>query len=69
MDDAKGDLLTPPTAAAVLGAPVWAVRRAVDRLGLGRKVGAYRILSRADVERVRGELERKGTLTPMAVGA
>jgi hypothetical protein len=54
------DYLTTSQAAAELGAPVWEVRRVVDRLGLPiERAGLYRLLPRKLLEVVRQQLVRR----------
>lgn len=51
--------LTTPEAARELDRDVTAVRRAADRLGLGRRFGLYRVLSRADLPLIADDLARR----------
>ncbi len=45
--------ITIPAAAAMLGAPVWQVRRLADLHCKPARAGLYRLLTTADVERIR----------------
>lgn len=49
-------LVTVPTAAASLGAPVWLVRRLADQLCRPQRYGRFRLLTSDDVERIRQAL-------------
>jgi hypothetical protein len=49
-------LVTVPTAAASLGAPVWLVRRLADQLCTPARYGRFRLLTPDDVERIRQAL-------------
>jgi hypothetical protein len=52
--------LTVPDIARRLNVNVWAVRRAVDRLGIAVRVGLYRLVPEDKVEAVEQDLARRG---------
>ena len=52
--------LTPPEIARQTGAPLWAVRRVIDRLHIAARVGLTRLVPHSALETVRTELQRGG---------
>jgi len=54
--------LTVGQVADFAGAQAWQVRRAVDSLGNVRRIGANRIIERAQLPAILAELERRGWL-------
>lgn len=60
--------LTPPQIADRLGAPLWAVRRTIDVLGIAVRVGLTRLVRESDLPKLEAELRRRNYL-PAAEGA
>jgi hypothetical protein len=63
------DILTIGEIARRAGAPSWSVRKTLDGMGLGRRVGpSMRVIAGADLPLVVAELRRRGYLVkaPMA---
>jgi hypothetical protein len=54
--------LTIGQVAEFAGAQAWQVRRAVDSLGNVQRIGANRIIERAQLPAILSELERRGWL-------
>lgn len=56
--------LTPPQIAALTGLPLWAIRRCIDNLQLGTRVGLYRSVPSTEVARIREHVEQRAQRGP-----
>lgn len=54
---------TPPEIARRLNAPLWAVRRTIDALGIAVRVGLTRLVGADRLPELEAELRRRGYLS------